>query len=39
VAPLTLARDAIYVDTTGMPVDAVVERVMAIVRGRIAKPG
>jgi cytidylate kinase len=39
VAPLTLARDAVYVDTTGMPVDAVVERVMAIVRGRIAKPG
>ena len=25
VAPLTLAKDAIYIDTTGMPIDEVVE--------------
>jgi len=32
VAPLTLARDAVYIDTTGMPVEQVVEKVMTIVR-------
>jgi CMP/dCMP kinase len=32
VSPLTLADDAIHIDTTYMPVDAVVERVLAIVR-------
>lgn len=35
VAPLTVAPDAIYIDTTGMPIDAVVDRVMEIVRGRL----
>lgn len=35
VAPLTLARDAVYIDTTGLPVEAVVEKVMAIVRGKL----
>lgn len=35
VAPLTLARDAIYIDTTGMPVELVVEKVMAIVRQKV----
>ena len=30
-SPLTLAPDAILIDTTGMPIDAVVARVMAIV--------
>jgi CMP/dCMP kinase len=34
VAPLTLASDAIYIDTTGLAIDAVVERVIAIVRQR-----
>lgn len=32
VAPLTLAPDAVYIDTTGMPVDDVVARVLEIVR-------
>lgn len=32
VAPLTMAKDAIYIDTTGMSVDDVVERVMQMVR-------
>ena len=35
VAPLTLARDAVYIDTTGMPADQVVETVMAIVREKM----
>jgi cytidylate kinase len=35
VAPLALAPDAVYIDTTGMPVDHVVEKVMAIVREKI----
>jgi cytidylate kinase len=38
VAPLTLAKDAVYIDTTGMSVDDVVAKVMAIVRGRL-QPG
>ncbi|MGH9173826.1 MAG: (d)CMP kinase, partial [Vicinamibacterales bacterium] len=32
VAPLARAADAIYIDTTGMPIEDVVGRVMAIVR-------
>jgi cytidylate kinase len=36
VAPLTLARDAVYIDTTGMSSEAVVETVMGIVRQKIA---
>jgi cytidylate kinase len=35
VAPLTRADDAIYIDTTRMPVLEVVARVMEIVRGRL----
>lgn len=35
VAPLTLAKDAIYIDTTTMPIDDVVSRVMEIVRTRL----
>lgn len=38
VAPLTLAEDAVYIDTTGMPVDEVVTRVMKIVEERRSKP-
>jgi cytidylate kinase len=34
VSPLTLAPDAIHIDTTGMPIDEVVARVMAIVKER-----
>jgi cytidylate kinase len=33
-SPLTLAADAIHIDTTDLPIDAVVERVLAIVRDR-----
>ena len=35
VAPLTMAKDAIYIDTTGMPIEQVVRRVMEIVREKI----
>ena len=32
VAPLQIAKDAVYIDTTSMPIDEVVARVMALVR-------
>jgi cytidylate kinase len=32
VAPLTRADDAVYIDTTGVPIDDVVARVLALVR-------
>jgi cytidylate kinase len=35
-SPLTLAPDAIHIDTTGMPIEQVVARVMALVNDRIA---
>jgi CMP/dCMP kinase len=35
VAPLTPSADAVLLDTTGMPVDAVVERVLGMARGRL----
>ena len=35
VAPLAVADDAIYVDTTELAIDDVVERVMEIVRGKL----
>ena len=34
VAPLTMAKDAIYIDTTGMPIEAVVQKVLEIIRLR-----
>ena len=34
VSPLTVAADAIHIDTTGMPIEQVVERVMEIVRAK-----
>jgi CMP/dCMP kinase len=37
VAPLTLARDAVYIDTTGLPVEQVVEKVMGIVQGKLSR--
>ena len=37
VAPLTLAEDAVYIDTTGMPIERVVDRVMDIVRGKLGQ--
>jgi cytidylate kinase len=36
VAPLRPAADALQVDTTGLPLDAVVERLAAVVVGRMA---
>lgn len=35
VSPLTLAPDAVYIDTTDLPIATVVERVLALVRGRL----
>ena len=35
VSPLTLAGDAILIDTTGMPIDAVVAKVMELVRKKL----
>jgi cytidylate kinase len=34
-SPLTLAPDAVHIDTTSMPIDEVVERVLALVRAKI----
>ena len=34
-SPLTLASDAEYIDTTGMPIAAVVERVLTLVQSKI----
>ncbi len=36
VSPLTLAQDAVLVDTTGVPIAEVVERVMALVGGKMS---
>ena len=38
VSPLTLAPDAIHIDTTGIPIDQVVSRVMEIVSLRQRQP-
>jgi CMP/dCMP kinase len=35
VAPLTRASDAIHIDTTGMPIEAVVNRVMMLIAERL----
>jgi len=35
-SPLTMAADAVRVDTTGMPLEGVVEQVLDIVRDRLA---
>ena len=36
VAPLTLARDAVRIDTTGMPIDAVVNHALKLVHEKLA---
>jgi cytidylate kinase len=36
ISPLTLAADAVLIDTTNMPIHEVVDRVMALVRARLA---
>ena len=38
VAPLAQAADAVYIDTTGVPVDDVVARVLALVHDRGGAP-
>lgn len=38
VSPLTIAPDAVVIDTTGVPARDVVERVLALVRARGANP-
>jgi len=35
-SPLSKAEDAIYIDTTGMAIDEVVDRVMATIDARLA---
>jgi cytidylate kinase len=35
-SPLTVAPDAVLIDTTGMPISAVVDRVMALVRQKLS---
>jgi cytidylate kinase len=36
VSPLTKADDAVYIDTTGVPIDAVVQTVLGLARERLA---
>jgi cytidylate kinase len=36
VSPLVASADAVLLDTTGMSIDAVVERLLGVVRGRLA---
>jgi cytidylate kinase len=36
-SPLTLAPDAVRIDTTGLPIDAVVARVLDLVKARLAR--
>jgi cytidylate kinase len=36
ISPLTIAPDAVVIDTTGIPVERVVERVMEIVEAKTA---
>lgn len=35
VSPLTLAADAVHIDTTDLPIDDVVDRVLALVRAKL----
>ena len=37
ISPLTRAPDAVLVDTTGLPIDQVVDRVMGIVQARLGE--
>jgi cytidylate kinase len=36
-SPLVASADAVLLDTTGMSVDAVVERVLEVARGRLSR--
>jgi cytidylate kinase len=35
IAPLSIAPDAIYIDTTTMPIEAVVHRVMMLIAEKL----
>lgn len=35
VAPLAIAKDAIYIDTTAMPIETVVDQVLSLVQGKL----
>ena len=35
VSPLTLAPDAVHIDTTAMPINEVVEKVLSLVRAKL----
>jgi cytidylate kinase len=35
VSPLTMAADAVLIDTTGMPIPAVVDQVMGLVKDKL----
>ncbi len=37
VSPLTLAPDAVHIDTTNLPIPAVVERVLALVKEKVSR--
>lgn len=37
VSPLSIAEDAVHIDTTGMPIDQVVSRVMELVNSRLTQ--
>jgi cytidylate kinase len=37
VSPLTLAADAVHIDTTDMPIEAVVEKVLGLVREKLKR--
>ena len=39
VSPLSIAEDAVHIDTTGMPIDQVVSRVMELVNSRFSTRG
>jgi cytidylate kinase len=36
VSPLTLAADAVHIDTTSMPISEVVEKVLSLVRAKLS---
>ena len=37
-SPLSLARGAVHIDTTNMPIDVVVNRVLTLVREKLDQP-
>jgi cytidylate kinase len=37
VSPLQMAPDALHIETTGLPIDQVVDRVLAVIRGKASR--